>query len=52
MRRSLQLATLSFVALFVFGPATWAQGQEVAVRMEDNLFSPANITVEPGTTVT
>src|SRR3712207_5585734 len=52
MRRLLQLVTLSFVALFVFAPATWAQGQEVTVRMEDNFFSPANVTVEPGTTVT
>jgi plastocyanin len=52
MRRLLQLATLSFVALLVFAPTAWAQGQEVTVRMEDNFFSPANITVEPGTTVT
>jgi plastocyanin len=52
MRRLLQLATLSLVALLVFAPAAWAQGQEVTVRMEDNFFSPANITVEPGTTVT
>ena len=52
MRRLLLLATFSFVALLVFAPAAWAQGQEVTVRMEDNFFSPANITVEPGTTVT
>ena len=52
MRRLLLLAALSFVALLVFAPAAWAQGQEVMVRMEDNFFSPANITVEPGTTVT
>ena len=52
MRRLLQLATLSFVAWFIFAPAAWAQGQEVTVRMEDNSFDPANITVEPGTTVT
>ena len=52
MRRLLLLAALSFVALLVFAPAAWAQGQEVTVRMEDNFFSPANITVEPGTTVT
>jgi plastocyanin len=52
MRRLLQLATLSLVALLVFVPAAWAQGQEVTVRMEDNFFDPANITVEPGTTVT
>ncbi len=53
MRRLLLLATLSFVALLVFAPSAWAQGQEeVTVRMEDNFFAPANITVEPGTTVT
>ena len=52
MRRLLQLATLSLVALLVFAPSAWAQGQEVTVRMEDNFFDPANITVEPGTTVT
>jgi plastocyanin len=52
MRRLLLLATLSTVALLVFAPAAWAQGQEVTVRMEDNFFAPANITVEPGTTVT
>jgi plastocyanin len=53
MRRLLQLAMLSLVALLVFAPSAWAQGQEeVTVRMEDNFFAPANITVEPGTTVT
>ena len=52
MRRLLQLATLSLVALLAFAPPAWAQGQEVTVRMEDNFFAPANITVEPGTTVT
>jgi plastocyanin len=52
MRRLLQLVTLSLVALLVFAPSAWAQGQEVTVRMEDNFFEPANITVEPGTTVT
>ena len=52
MRRLLQFATLSLVALLVFAPSAWAQGQEVTVRMEDNFFDPANITVEPGTTVT
>ena len=52
MRRLLQMATLSLVALLVFAPSAWAQGQEVTVRMEDNFFDPANITVEPGTTVT
>ena len=52
MRRLLQLATLSLVALLVSAPWAWAQGQEVTVRMEDNFFDQANITVEPGTTVT
>ncbi len=53
MRRLPLLATLSLVALLVFAPSAWAQGQEeVTVRMEDNFFAPANITVEPGTTVT
>jgi plastocyanin len=53
MRRLLKLATLSLVALLVFAPSAWAQGQEeVTVRIEDNFFDPANITVEPGTTVT
>jgi plastocyanin len=52
MRRLLQLATLSLVVLLAFAPPAWAQGQEVTVRMEDNFFAPANITVEPGTTVT
>jgi plastocyanin len=52
MRRLLKLATLSLVALLAFAPSAWAQGQEVTVRMEDNFFDPANITVEPGTTVT
>ena len=53
MRRLLLLATLSLVAMLVFAPSAWAQDQEeVTVRMEDNFFAPANITVEPGTTVT
>ena len=52
MRRLLQLATLSLVALLFFAPAAWSQGQEVTVRMEDNFFDQANISVEPGTTVT
>ena len=50
MRRLLKLATLSLVVLLVFAPSAWAQ-EGVTVRMEDNFFDPANITVEPGTTV-
>jgi plastocyanin len=53
MRCLLRLATFSLVALLAFAPSAWAQqGQEVTVRMEDNFFDRANITVEPGTTVT
>lgn len=51
MRRLLELATFSLVVLLVFASSAWAQ-DEVTVRMEDNAFDPANITVEPGTTVT
>src|ERR687894_1040371 len=53
MKRMLaRLAALSLLGLLVFAPSVWAQGQEVTVRMEDNFFDQANITVEPGTTVT
>ena len=53
MKRLLaRLAALCFPVLLVFAPTAWAQGEEVTVRMEDNFFAPANITVEPGTTVT
>lgn len=52
MRRLLYLAVLSLGVLVVLAPAAWAQGQEITVSMEDNFFEPANITVEPGTTVT
>jgi len=47
-----RLAALSLLGLLVFAPSAWAQDQEVTVRMEDNFFDQANITVEPGTTVT
>jgi plastocyanin len=52
MKRILALAALSLLGVLMFAPAAWAQGREVTVRMEDNFFAPANITVEPGTTVT
>jgi plastocyanin len=52
MRMLARMAALSLLMLVAFAPAAWAQGKEVTVKMEDNFFSPANITVEPGTTVT
>jgi plastocyanin len=52
MKRILaRLVALSLLGLLVLTPSAWAQ-EEVTVRMEDNFFAPANITVEPGTTVT
>ena len=53
MKRMLaRLVALSLLGMLVFAPSVGAQGEEVTVRMEDNFFAPANITVEPGTTVT
>jgi plastocyanin len=52
MKRSSWLVALSLLMLTALAPAAWAQGQEVTVGMEDNFFDKADITVEPGTTVT
>lgn len=52
MKRLLWLAALSLLMVSALAPAAWAQGEEVTVGMEDNFFDEANITVEPGTTVT
>ncbi len=68
MRRLLYLVALSLMALLLYIPAAGAQqyqtqqgqmqqgqaqqGQNVTVMMQDNYFSPANITVPVGTTVT
>lgn len=52
MKRLFRLAAVSVLMLSALAPAAWAQGDEVTVGMEDNFFDQANITVEPGTTVT
>ena len=52
MRMLARVAALSLMMLVACASAAWAQGEEVTVKMEDNFFSPANITVEPGTTIT
>ncbi len=52
MKRLSWLLALSLLMLRALAPAAWAQGEEVTVGMEDNFFDKANITVEPGTTVT
>ncbi len=53
MRRALYLIALSLMAVVLIVPTAGAQqGQNVTVMMQDNYFSPANITVPVGTTVT
>ncbi len=54
MKKLFFLIILSLVAALVMAPSVAAQqgGGEVTVSMEDNYFDQANITVEPGTTVT
>ena len=52
MKRLSWLVAVSLLMLSALAPAAWAQGNEVTVGMEDNFFDQANITVEPGTTVT
>ena len=53
MRRLLYLVALALMTMAFFAPTAGAQGgQNVTVRMEDNYFEEANITVPVGTTVT
>ena len=51
MKRLLYLAILSMVALVVFAPAASAQ-DDMTVSIQDFFFSPDQLTVAPGTTVT
>lgn len=51
-RRFFYLVSFAMVFALILAPGVGAQGQTVTVSMEDNYFAPANITVEPGTTVT
>jgi plastocyanin len=52
MRRLTYVAALALVATLVLAPSAGAQGQTMTVSIEDFFFSPANMTVAPGTTVT
>jgi plastocyanin len=53
MRRVLYLVALSLMALSLIVPSAGAQqGQTMTVMMQDNYFSPADISVPAGTTVT
>ncbi len=52
MRRLMLLAAMLAMVLVAAAPAWAQQGQNVPVTMDDNHFEEADITVEPGTTVT
>jgi plastocyanin len=52
MRRLTYLAALALVATLTLAPSAGAQGQTKTVSIEDFFFSPATMSVAPGTTVT
>jgi len=52
MRRLIYLAALALLVMVVMAPSAGAQGMTTQVSIQDFFFSPANVTVEPGTTVT
>src|SRR5215208_106034 len=52
MRRLSYVAALALVVTLALASAAGAQGQTMTVSIEDFFFSPANMTVAPGTTVT
>ena len=52
MKKLLFLVVLSLVAALILAPPVGAQQGGVTVRIEDNYFGQANITVPAGTTVT
>jgi plastocyanin len=52
MRRLIYLAALALAVIVVMAPSATAQGMTTPVSIQDFFFSPANVTVEPGTTVT
>jgi plastocyanin len=51
-RRLLLLAALSLAATMILAAPAAAQGQNVTVYIRDFYFEPAQLQVEPGTTVT
>ena len=52
MRRLSYVAALALVVTLSLASVAGAQGQTMTVSIEDFFFSPANMTVAPGTTVT
>jgi plastocyanin len=51
MKRLIYLAALALAVMVVMAPSVGAQ-PTTTVSIQDFFFSPANVTVEPGTTVT
>jgi plastocyanin len=51
MRKLIYLAALALVLIVVIAPGAGAQGT-TTVSIQDFFFSPANVSVQPGTTVT
>jgi plastocyanin len=55
MRKLIYLAALALVLIVVMAPGATAQGMTTTttqVSIQDFFFSPANVSVQPGTTVT
>jgi plastocyanin len=52
MRRLSYVAALALVTTLALAPSAGAQGQTTTVSIQNFFFSPANMTVAPGTTVT
>ena len=55
MRKLIYLAALALVLIVVIAPSATAQGMTTTttqLSIQDFFFSPADVTVEPGTTVT
>ena len=52
MRRLIYLAALALLVMVVMAPSAGAQGMTTQVSIQDFFFSPANVSVPAGTTVT
>jgi len=52
MRRLIYLAAFALAVIVVMAPGATAQGTTTQVSIQDFFFSPVNVSVEPGTTVT
>ena len=52
MRRLIYLAAIALVVMVVVAPSVEAQPATTTVSIQDFFFSPANVTVQPGSTVT